>query len=65
MKQEGMPRQKFFQQEIKKFKYDKLVFLWVTTFDEKHNELPSLSEAKMIQVYFSEYGKLPLLNKQA
>ena len=65
MKQDGMMRKIFFQKIIKKYDYDKLEFLWITTFDKNHHEIPSYCEAKMIQAYFDEHNKLPLLNKMA
>ncbi len=64
-KQEGIPRKIYFQNKIKEHEFEKLEFLWIITFDEKYQEIPSLSEAKMFQAYFSEYKKLPLLNKEA
>ena len=40
--------------------------IYIVTFDEKkYYEIPALSEAKMIQAYFSKHKTLPLLNKEA
>ena len=64
-KQNSLPRNVYFQNVIKEYKFEKLEFLWITTFDEICQEIPSLTEAKMIQAYFSQYKKLPLLNKEA
>ncbi len=64
-KQNNKPRHIYFQDIIKEYKFEKLEFLWITTFDEMHHEIPSLSEAKMLQAYFNQYKKLPLLNKEA
>ena len=64
-KQENIVRKKYFQDVIHDNKFDKLKFLWIVTFDDKNKEIPSLSEAKMIQAYFNEYRRLPLLNKVA
>ena len=64
-KQDGVQRKIFFQKVIEEYEFEKLEFLWITTFDENYQEIPSFSEAKMLQAYFSEYKKLPLLNKQA
>jgi len=64
-KQNGVVRKIYFQNIIKKFEFEKLEFLWIITFDEQHKEIPSLSEAKMIQAYFNQNKKLPLLNKEA
>ncbi len=64
-KQDGIIRKKYFQNQIKKYEFDKLEFLWITTFDKEYQEIPSFSEAKMIQAHFSQYKKLPLLNKEA
>ena len=63
--QNRLPRRIYFQNVIEEYKFEKLEFLWITTFDENYQEIPSSSEAKMLQAYFSEYKKLPLLNKQA
>lgn len=63
--QNGLPRKIYFQNVIEEYKFEKLEFLWITTFDEKYQEIPSLCEAKMQQAYFSEHKKLPLLNKEA
>jgi len=45
-KQDGILRKIYFQNIIKKFEFEKLEFLWITTFDKKYQEIPSLSEAK-------------------
>ena len=66
--QNGLQRNIYFQNVIKEYKFEKLEFLWITTFDEndeKYQEIPSLSESKMMQAYFCQYKKLPLLNKEA
>ena len=66
--QNGLQRNIYFQNVIKEYKFEKLEFLWITTFDEndeKYQEIPSLSESKMMQAYFRQYKKLPLLNKQS
>jgi hypothetical protein len=64
-KQGNIVRKKYFQDVIYDNKFDKLKFLWIVTFDDKNKEIPSLSEAKMLQAYFNEYHRLPLLNKVA
>jgi hypothetical protein len=63
--QNGLQRRIYFQNVIEKYQFEKLEFLWITTFDKMYKEIPSLSEAKMIQAYFSEFKKLPLLSKEA
>ena len=63
--QNGLQRKIYFQKIIEECKYEKLVFLWITTFDKNYQEIPSFSEAKMMQAYFNQYKKLPLLNKEA
>jgi len=63
--QNKLPRKIYFQNVIKEYEFEKLEFLWITTFDKMYKEIPSSSEAKMIQAYFSEFKKLPLLNKEA
>jgi len=59
----NMQRGLYFQQEvIKKYKLDSLKFLWIITFDKNKKELPTYSEAKLIQAYYDKYGRLPKLN---
>ena len=63
--QNKLQRKIYFQNILNEYKFDKLEFLWITTYDEEYQEIPSFSEAKMIQAYFNQYKKLPLLNKSA
>ncbi len=60
----NMQRSKYFQQEvIQKYGFDKLKFVWIVTFDDRRKELPAYSEAKLMQGYYEDYHKLPLLNR--
>ena len=64
-RQNKLSRKTYFQNVIEEYRYNKLEFLWITTFDENHQEIPSFSESKMIQAYFNQNKELPLLNKEA
>lgn len=60
----NMQRGKYFQQEvIEKYGFDKLKFIWIVTFDDARKELPAYSEARLMQLYYDTYNKLPMLNK--
>ncbi len=59
----NMPRSKYFQQEvIEKYGFDKLKFVWIVTFNDTRKELPAHAEAKLVQLYYDNYHKLPILN---
>ena len=60
----NIQRGKYFQQEvIQKYGFDKLKFVWIVTYDNINKELPSYSEARLMQSYFDNYNRLPMLNK--
>lgn len=40
-----------------------LFFEWFVTFDETTKVLPAYAEARLLQAYFAEHGRLPELNK--
>lgn len=59
----NVPRNIYFQDVMKEFGFDKLKFVWIVTLDDSKKELPAYSEAKLIQLYYDYYHKLPMLNK--
>jgi len=62
-KQEGMPRQQFFQEQIEKLNLNALVFFWFVTFDNNVKVIPAKAEADLLQAYFDEFKRLPKWNK--
>lgn len=63
-KQEGIPRQKFFEQKIEKEGIDTLDIYWYVTFDEENQDIPSYVEGVLLQRYFEIYRQLPEWNKE-
>ena len=62
-KQDGIARREFFQNIILDKRFDKLKFSWITTFDKNNKVIPMYCEADLIQTYYNDFKKLPLLNK--
>lgn len=62
-KQEGIKRQKFFEQKMIEEKIDGLDIYWFVTMDDKDNDLPGFVEGLLMQRYFEIYGHLPQWNK--
>jgi len=63
-KQDGLPREQFFNQKLEEEQIDALDIYWFVTFDEKQNDLPALIEATIMQRYFDLHGCLPQWNKE-
>lgn len=61
-KQQGMPRQEFFEQQMHAVGLDALAFTWFVTFDSRSRIIPAKAEADLLQVYFAETGQLPEWN---
>lgn len=62
-KQEGLPRQKFFEQKMIESGSDAFDIYWYVTFDKKNQDIPSYVEGLLLQRYFEIYGQLPEWNK--
>lgn len=63
-KQDGIPRQKFFEQKLREEGSDALDIYWHVTFDEENQDIPSYVEGLLLQHYFEIYGQLPEWNKE-
>jgi hypothetical protein len=63
-KQEGIPRQKFFEQKLTEEGSDTLNIYWYVTFDEENRDLPSYVEGILLQRYFEIYGRIPEWNRK-
>ena len=61
--QDGIPRQRFFQEQIEHLDLDALVFNWFVTFSQQVRVIPAKAELDLLQAYFDEYHKLPLWHK--
>ncbi len=62
-KQNGMPRQQFFDQKMQDENIDGLDIYWFVTKDDNHNDLPGYVEGLLIQRHFEIHGQLPPWNK--
>lgn len=62
-KQKGIPRQRFYQEQIAHLQLDALVFQWFITFADKVRIIPAKAEADLLQAYFDEYNRLPKWNE--
>lgn len=63
-KQNGSPRQDYFQQMMLKDDIDALDIYWWVTYDEDTQHLPMYVEGVLLQKYFEMSGCLPLWNKE-
>lgn len=63
-KQDGLPRQKFFEDAMRRDQADALDIYWFVTFDKQHRDLPSYVEGLLLQRHFYLYGTLPEWNKE-
>ena len=63
-KQRGIPRRRFFPEQIEKLNLKALSFRWFVTFTEKVKIIPAKAEADLLQAYFEEHNNLPLWNKR-
>lgn len=61
--EKNIPRSIYFQNVIQKYELDKLKFVWIVTFDDTNEEIPAYIEAKLLQTYYDNNKKLPILNK--
>jgi hypothetical protein len=63
-KQDKISREKYYKNLIKEYNFRSLFFQWFVSFDENNKILPAKLECDLIQVYYDENKKLPLLNKK-
>jgi hypothetical protein len=63
-KQDGIPRQKFFEDAMERDQADALNIYWFVTFDKHHRDLPSYVEALLLQRHFELYDALPEWNRE-
>ncbi len=63
-KQEGIPRRRFFPEQMELLGLEALVFHWFVTFTPNVRVIPAKAEADLFQAYFDENDKLPLWNKE-
>jgi len=59
-KQDGVARQKYFEEKIEKDNIDALDIYWYVTFDEKNQDIPAFVEAQLLQLHYNMYGELPI-----
>ena len=62
-KQDGMKRQKFFDQKMVEENIDGLDIYWFVTTDKNNNDLPGYVEGLLMQRFFEVHGRLPVWNK--
>ena len=62
-KQDGVARQKYFEEKIEKEDIDALDIYWYVTFDENNQDIPAFVEAQLLQLHYDMYGELPIWNK--
>ena len=62
-KQDGVPRQQFFDQKMKDENIDGLDICWFVTMDKNNSDLPGFVEGLLVQRHFELQGKLPLWNR--
>jgi hypothetical protein len=60
----GLPRQGYFEKQIKQFGFAYLKVEWYVTFDDNHTDLPGYIEGLLIQEFFNVNRKLPDWNKK-
>lgn len=62
-KQEGIPRDKYFDDKMRQAGLESLKFVWFVTFGDACEVLPAKVEADLLQAYFCSYLSLPPWNK--
>jgi hypothetical protein len=62
-KQEGIPRRRFFREQMEKLSIETLKFDWFVTFADDLRVIPAKAEADLLQAYFDEHNQLPPWNK--
>ena len=62
-KQDGTPRQTFFDNKMVTENIDGLDIYWFVTVDEHNNDLPRYVEGLLMQRYYEVNGELPVWNK--
>jgi len=63
-KQDGIPRQNYFEQMMRMNDIEALDIYWWVTFDENHRHIPAYVEGILLQRNFDLYGGLPPWNKE-
>ncbi|MBK8149323.1 MAG: hypothetical protein IPK58_14240 [Acidobacteria bacterium] len=63
-KQDGIPRQKFFDRKMTEENIDGLDIYWFVTIDGRNHHLPGYVEGLLMQEHFERYGQLPVWNKE-
>ena len=63
-KQDGIPRQNYFEQMMIMNDIEALDIYWWVTFDENNQHIPAYVEGILLQRYFEIYGGLPSWNKE-
>lgn len=63
-RQDGIPRQKFFEQKLMEEGSDALDIYWHVTFNEESQDIPSYVEGILLQRHFEIYGRLPEWSKK-
>jgi hypothetical protein len=63
-KQDGIPRQNYFEQNMLIYDIDALDIYWWVTFDEDNQHIPACIEGILLQRYFDINSSLPLWNKE-
>jgi|SRR6185295_3972621 len=60
---DGMRSQQYFENKIRLNQLAGIEIDARVTFDDNHKDIPGFVEAKLLKMYHSEYGMLPLWNK--
>jgi len=62
-KQGGVPRQEYFRGQLKEGGFTELGIEWFVTWREGLTVAPALVEARLLQAYLMQFGRLPSWNK--
>ena len=62
-KQNGVPRQTYFNRRMQEGRLDHIEVRWFVSFDDRVKVLPAKAEADLLQAYFEDHGKLPVWNE--
>lgn len=63
MKQDGKYRREFVRELMFAKHLPALGFMWFVTHDSRQRTIPSFAELDLLQAYYTEYGRLPPLNR--
>ncbi|MFA5508361.1 MAG: hypothetical protein WC314_25505 [Vulcanimicrobiota bacterium] len=64
-KQDGVGRQRFYEEKLKMEGLEAIRIVWWATHDETNRILPAKAEMDLLQAYYDEFGTIPPWNKKA